>query len=294
MSIGSEILSTDYNAIRNKVALILGTGVAQRGYGQPVTSSLVETGNEITSVQWQELRDDLLSIKLHQDGVQPKIDPIETGQVIQYGEVHPNLKFDTLITQADVTRFQIAPSRSLISLKTSKNYTNIWKNLAQATLTVTFSNADQARYFFNSGGKIRFISSRTGGTTSLQNTAWTQLLNSVGVFSFGAAVPDTVRYYSLTNVYQTVLEQKPSGIYAYGNSSYKIEALCNVADNSTGTANQITFRVSWIDGYPKIGDRVDGTLSLTVEELKATGPLVPSGDFTIVSPTYSLSNITAT
>jgi hypothetical protein len=65
--------------------------------------------------------------------------------------------------------------------------------------------------------------------------------------------------------------------------------LCNVANNSAGTANIITFRVSWLDGYfdpgpepsPAPGDLVDGTLTLSVDAVRASGNLIPSGSFTV-------------
>jgi hypothetical protein len=43
-----RIAATDYNAIRNKIIAILGTGSGQQGYGQPIASSAVFAGNNIT------------------------------------------------------------------------------------------------------------------------------------------------------------------------------------------------------------------------------------------------------
>ena len=39
---------------------------------------------------------------------------------------------------------------------------------------------------------------------------------------------------------------------------------------------------------------VDGILAVSVEELKASGSLIPSGTFTITSPVFAISAITAT
>jgi len=300
MAKGTIISAPDYNSIRTKVVSVLGTGLGQRGYGQPVASLLpVSTGNEITAAQWNALRNDIVSIRLHQEGVEPGIVQLSSSTLIEFGAGNPNFRFNTLIDQAILTRFNIATSRSLITSRGSRTFSSAWNTLAQATLTVTFDNSDDARYFFNSGGKIRFTSSRTGGTISQQNNAWSNLLDSVGIFQFGANTPDVVNFYSLTNSYQIVLQQAPSGVYGVTGSSFKIEAKCNVANNSTGTAYVIDFRISWVDEYtdpgpPPPGDLIDGTLTLIIEELKASGPLVPSGTFVIVSPAYSLSNITAT
>jgi hypothetical protein len=296
-NVGTNILSTDYNTIRNKIVLILGTGLAQRGYGQQIFSSPVDPQFPITSDQWKALRTDLLNIRLHQTGAEPNIVSVEPGDLIEFSPTNPNNAYDTLVELSDQeqNRFQIASSRAQITSVASNSFTQIWKDFAETTLTVQFNNADDARYFFNSGGKIRFTSSRTGGTTSLQNTTWTSLLNSVGVFQFGAITPTELNFYSLTDQYQTAIEAKPSGIYSYGNSAYKIQAKSNVENNISGTATRLDFKISWIDAYPRLGDQVDGTLSLIVEELKAVGNLLPSGTFTILSPTsYSLLPITAT
>jgi hypothetical protein len=60
----------------------------------------------------------------------------------------------------------------------------------------------------------------------------------------------------------------------------------------------VTIRIVWQDNYTDPGpsgpgDQVDGTLSLSIEEVKASGVLQPSGSFSITSPSYVVSNITA-
>ena len=314
-----RIAATDYNAIRNKIVAILGTGSGQQGYGQPVASSAVFAGNNITKAQWDLLRYDLTNAKIHQDGVLPSIVTIASGDFIGYGAGYPNTNYDSIAEQAILNRFNIGAGRSVLSLASMTgetapgviSRTGSWTTQSQCTLTVTFATANDARYFFNSGGKIRFTSSRTGGVTSAQNTAWTNLLSTtVGTIIFGAQTPATVNFYTLTTSYQqwyTVSSSTP-----YSANFYRIEALCNCTDptNVNGTASVVTFRITWGDsyidpdtltpGYPAPatihppGDLVNGTLSLTVEEFKAAGSLIPSGSFSITSPSYSISAITAT
>lgn len=303
-----RIAATDYNAIRNKIVAILGTGSGQQGYGQPTASSAVFAGNNITKAQWDLLRYDLVNAKVHQDGVLPSIVTIASGDFIGYGAGYPNTNYDSIAEQAILNRFNIGAGRSVLSLASMTgetapgviSRTGSWTTQSQCTLTVTFATANDARYFFNSGGKIRFTSSRTGGVTSAQNTAWTNLLSTtVGTIIFGAQTPATVNFYTLTTSYQqwyTVSSSTP-----YSANFYRIEALCNCTDptNVNGTASVVTFRITWGDSYLDVdptppGDLVNGTLSLTVEEFKATGSLIPSGSFSITSPSYSISAITAT
>jgi hypothetical protein len=303
-----RIAATDYNAIRNKIIAILGTGSGQQGYGQPISSSAVFAGNNITKNQWDLLRYDLTNAKIHQDGVSPTIVTVSSGDFIGYGAGYPNTNYDSIAEQAILNRFNIGAGQSVLSLASMSgettpgviSRTGSWTTQSQCTLTVTFANANDARYFFNSGGKIRFTSSRTGGVTSAQNTAWTNLLSTtVGTVIFGAQTPATVNFYTLTTSYQqwyTVSSSTP-----YSANFYRIEALCNCTDptNVNGTASVVTFRITWGDSYVDVdptppGDLVNGTLSLTVEEFKATGSLIPSGSFSITSPSYSISAITAT
>lgn len=304
----TQVAALDYNAIRAKVISILGPGTGSRGYGQPIVSSNVVSGEIITKAKWDELASDIINIKLHQDGVPPPLATILPNEIISKGMTHPNSNYDEIIEQAIVNRFKIGTGRSIVSSKGTASRTGSWTTQSQCTVTVTFASADDARYFFNSSGKIRFLSSRSGGTTSPQNNSWTNLLNSVNTPAFEAGGTNPTTFYTLTNTYQTFYQLGASSSYAANN--FLLEAKCNVADNSVGGATIIDFKVTWNDQYvdpdtlnpaypnPSTvfppGDVINGTLSLTVEEYKATGDLVPSGTFTINSPTYSLSSITAT
>jgi hypothetical protein len=326
MSRGQRILANEYNAIRAEVVSILGTGSAQRGYGQSIFSSAVTTnepgargGQIITKAQWDALRIDISNIKVHQDGVLPPIITLADRAIIEHGASHPNTNYNTIANQAVSARFNIANSQSVIATKATESRTGSWTDQSQCTLTITFNGgytvtnedgtaftatgADHARHFFNSGGEIRFTSSRTGGTNTAQNSAWTNLLNTIGIQRFGAITPAITNFYSLTNSYQTFYQLGNST--PYSNNFYQLEALCNNSgsNNATGTANVITFRITWIDGYvdpgplgpPFTTDEVDGTLTITVDEFKAAGSLIQGGNFSIDSANiYSLSAITAT
>lgn len=304
MTSGTNIFASQYVAIQDKAELLLGTGTGSRGYGQTLQSSDVFVGNMITKAQWDALRYDIINIRFHQDGVLPNIVTVNVGDVIGYGAAAPNTNYDTLLEQASANRFAIDGSQSVITSKATELYSLSWTSQAQATLTCTFSNSDEARFFFNSGGKIRFTTTLTGGSLTSQVNAWRNFLTSVGTRSFGADTGGTVTYYTLTNSYQTFYQSSLSTPYSANN--YKLEARCNVANNSTGTATQVEIRVTLTDAYvdpataphtpstvPPI-DVVNGTLSIAVSELKAFGQMLPSGTFTVTSPSFSLSAITAT
>ena len=293
-----RVSHVDYNTIRDKVVSILGNGSATRGYGQTLQSTAVSQGNTITKAQWDALRYDIINIKLHQDGSTPSIAEVPANEPIRYGAGNPNTNFDTLIEQAFLTRFNLGGGQSVVSTKGSVAYTSPWGTQAQTEFTVTFDTADKARHFFNSGSKIRITATRSGGTSTNQNGAWTNLLSSVGTQSFGAAVPSNKNFYTLTNSYDDNVYYELFSSTPYSANSFELSAKCNVANNSQGTATQVSIRIRMYDRYedlgpPAPGDVVNGTLTVSVDELKASGVLLPSGSFTITSPVYSISPIVA-
>jgi hypothetical protein len=290
MAIGNIISADDFNSIRNKIVPVIGPGSGNSGYGQTVRSSAVSAGNIVTKAQWDNLRFDIYNALIHQTGTVPSITDVAANSVIRFGASQPNFQYDTLATTAVANRFNLGTGRfaTLPGATASRSFT--WATSATATITVAFSTADQARFFFNSGGKIRFTSSLgSDGESKAQNTSWINLLSGAGTQQFAGNTP-AVNFYTLTSSYQTWFTTTATSPYASNN--YRLDALCNVANNSTGTATSITFRATWTDGYvdpgpggpPFTNDGVNGTLTLTADQIKATGDILPSGLFTIAGP----------
>lgn len=304
----SLITAADYNNLRNKIESILGNGTGSEGYGQPLESNPVNPlspppNDIITAAQWNTLRNDIVTIRQHQIGQSGIIPTITQGATIRTGITHPITGFDTIIEQLKTTRFNIGSNRVIIISPVGgfQEFTGTWQEQASCTLTVTFDTADQARHFFNSGGKIRFNSSRTGGAETPQNNAWTQALIAAGSRTFDGDFLEPVNFYNLTDVYQTFFTFSASTPYSA--NFYRLSARTNVANNSQGTANIIEFEILWKDNYvdpdtlnPDFpgpgtsfngGDEVNGTLSISIEEIKEF-------QFTISSPAYSISPIVVT
>jgi hypothetical protein len=295
MAIGDYISATDYNSIRTKIQNVMATGTGTFGYGQTTFSSLVSAGNSVTKNQWDALRYDIYNAILHQTGSAPSITTVAVGDVIRYGASHPNFQYNTLADQATTNRFNLGTGQFVTEAIDTKSFTSSWYQSVSSTTTITFATAEQARFFFNAGGKFRFASSRTGGNGEAQNASWSNLLSSAGTQIF-SGTPSGVNFFSLTSSYQTFAEL--SGSVAYSNNKWRLEASCNVANNSLGTANIINFRITWLDAYtdsgaggdpnPAPGDLVDGTLTLTVDQVRPSGFLQPSGTFTSIGPSSSV------
>jgi len=298
---GLIIEAVDYTTIRNKIIAIMGTsatlGTGQNGYGQTLLSSAVVPGNQVTKAQWDNLRYDILNARIHQDGVVPTIVTATQGQPIRYGAGHPNNQYNTQADTAVANKWNIGTGQFVIDAATSATRTTAWSTSLTATVTVTFNSADEARYFFNSGSKIRCTSSRTGGTGSPQNSSWSNILDTAGTVAFGGNTSG-LNFYNLTSSYQTFYNLTTSAPYT-GNQ-YSIEVRSNTPDNSVGGATVLEFRVTYTDTYTYTGsgsstfpDNIDGTLTLTVDELRASGTLQGpiSSPFVITRPIYSISGI---
>lgn len=315
-----KIAAADYNFIRTEIKAILDdlgrdnpAARSSAGYGQVMQSSAVSAGNEIQLQQWENLRLDLLNIVSHQQGGSPSV--AEISQPVRYSATSPNYRFQDLVSTYFSTRFSIGTGRSVVTEKTSISREGSWISQCTTTLQVIFEgytrsdatviNAiDHARYFFNAGGKLRFISTRSGGDITSQNKSWTDFLSGIGVLQFGGNIVDPLGFYKLTNSYQEFYRSSPEAPYL--TNEYIIQAKCNQADNTAGGATQLDFLITWNDSYidpddvsgsPEtfgVGDEVNGTLSLVIEEFRPFGPMQPSGNFSVPSPSYSITPIVFT
>lgn len=299
----ADIRASDVNAIRQKIVDTLGTGSGSYGYGQTIYSGSVTSGQRIEKSQWDAIRYDIVNVFIHQTGNTPSVVNVVPNDVIRddpgyalhnynyYADIGQNNRFDIATGQFSLLGDGDAARLAGVDVSTSST----WNSSAEATLTVTFSNSEDARHFFNAGGKIRIATSLTGGTSS-QAGAWTTLLSTVGDQDFKGDIVVDNGFYTLTNSYKTYYSRAAST--PYSSNTYELKAKCNVADNSSGTATVIDIKVELTDAYvdpgaPAPGDLVDGTLSIVVQELLPGGTLQPTGDPFVIAPpaSYSMSAI---
>jgi hypothetical protein len=229
---------------------------------------------------------------------------------------YPITQYDTFANTIVANRFNVGAGQSFTTTKGTVSetwpgtYGASWNTTIRSTIRVQFTSAANARHFFNSGGEIRFNSSRTGSTARAQDLAWTTLLTTAATKAFGGNKPtigvgtlNGQNFYRLTNTFQEWTFTSYSSPYTA--NKWSITARCrDVANNSLGTSADIEFQSEWIDGYvdpgsmfldvPNDVDKVTGTISLTVTTLEATGILQPvgTGAFAVESPIVTVSAIT--
>lgn len=315
MAVNDIIREADYNNIRNKVVQILGNGSGNSGYGQSLNSSAVAVGNRVTVNEWSNLRFDIINAHIHQNGTPPSVVTVSEGGLIRFSAVDaPVTVYDAIANNLVTNKFLAHPSQMStgVPLISSTSTTwpgpfgSTWSNRIACNIDVSWPDSNQARYFFNSGGQIRITSSRSPQTlTTQQANAWTTILNAAGTQSFGGNNPQTGtspsdgrNWYRLTNSFGTAYHSN-GGSTPYGGNTYQLFArVTDVANNSSGTARSAQFRAVFTDNYtdpgpPAPGDAVDGTFTVSVSFLFATGVLVPSGfgNFAVTLPTVSFGTI---
>jgi len=283
---GTTALASDVNTPYSTGVNIMGTGAATRGYGQTTFGNTKNVGDTITANDFNNIRYDLLNASAHQNGSAASL--ILAGNITggTINSTDPNA-FISYASTVDSDRFNCHSSRKTTTSAGSNSRTSSWASSVSATYTLNFSNSDQARYFWNGGGKIRFASSRTGGAASAQNASWSSLLSSAGTQEFGGS--SVYGWGTSNSSLYSIFSSAP-----YASNTYNISVSTNV-NNSSGAASIFYFTLIWNDPYvdpspgepPAPEDIVDGTLAYSVEITFPTGghALTPSGTWT--SYTYS-------
>ena len=325
MPVNDTIRVAEYNDIRSKIDNVYGNGSGTFGYGQTWRSTPVTTSNRITVTEWGNLRFDIINAYRHIFGTNPTIVSPAAGNIIRYdtdfapsasmADEAPVTQFDTWCNILAANRFTVHPSQAATASAGSGSttwpgiYGNFWTSRLQCTVTASWTDSNQARYFFNSGGQIRIAASRSGGSVTQQNTSWTSILSSSGTRSFGGNLPGTgtspldgTNFYRCTGSFQQWFTA--AGSTPYGGNSYSILARTpGVANNSSGSANSVQFLLDFVDNYvdpgntlydsPDTIDAIDGTFTVAISTFFATGVLEPpgAGNFTVQQPTVTIGAI---
>lgn len=295
--VGNTAVNTAYAssaAAQNKVAALIGVGYGNRGYGQ-TTTNLVATSSSvvISAGQWNNLRSAMSTINTHTGSALTLQPTVATGGTITaYDGTLSRANISTLISTLDTDRLNASITQMAVSSALTSTRTTAWGTTIQHEFTVSFANENSARYFFNTGSEVRLSGSRSGGTTSTINAAWTALLVLVGTVKFGATAttytgsggyPAVIGYYSLTDTYQQIFSHNGAGPY-YSSIEYTIQARReSYVGTNGGNGATIRFLVTFNDtsAYTSYGSTVDGTIISQIDQYKAGGVL------TVTSPTYT-------
>lgn len=291
-SVGGLIQATDYNGFAStttsgNVNAIWGTGAGNYGYGQSTTLSTVAAGGTVTATQWADLVNRISSIGSHTGvTITSRTAPV-AGNTIT---ILNNLATD--LSNLFTSRANAVSSGSTISPATgtwwqaTNTPNSAWT--ITTTHTMTFANAAAARYFFNSGGLVKWDVAKTSTGTEA-DTEWNDLaetltgtiylsgantahtINGVAYTgttkSGGTGTPTTLAtttgFYNLTTVATTLYDQFADSS-PYTSDHIRIQASVN--DNTSPTV--LTVTTAWINA----SSAGPGSTEIITGGVAGTGP----------------------
>ena len=289
-SVGGLIQGSDYNGFANdttngNVNAIWGQGAGTYGYGQSSTLSSVATGGTVTATQWSSLVNRISSIGSHTGvTITSRTAPVAGNTITILNNIATDL------TNLYASRANASASGSTISPATgtwwqaTNTPNSVWT--ITTTHTIAFANANAARYFFNSGGLIKWDVSKTSTGTEA-DTEWNDLAETLtGTIylsgantahsiagtaytgttkSGGTGIPTTlnttVGYYNLSTVAATLYDQFADSS-PYTSDHIRLQAAINAGGDT------ITMTTAWINA----SSATPGSTEIITGGVAGTGP----------------------
>jgi len=318
-TVGDKILDQEYNNFLNSTSTpkginyTFGTGALQWGLGQTALSS-VAVGENITAAQWNSLFAAMDNVANHTNDTLTSTAAKAAGDVIA---VKAALVADLTTLASSVANG--SPNATALSTSAAlQTSTSSVRYAGSHTVehSITFTNANQARYFFNAGGKIQINITRTtnaGTAATSKDSSVSELITGLGNFQLKSQTSSrsgsgetlstdgtAIGFYDLTTSYQTILElTQNSGTYT--TMYFKIEAK---ADAAAGSAIVVTIKTSIVDpdagdseytaGNTDSVDQYANFIGTTNVILKTVNPTTAEGLATVYTPsaTAQVSNTT--
>ena len=212
---GTQLTALEFNRAQALVAKMLGAGEGDYGYNQPTLNSLPANGVNsypaapaLSADHIIALRKDILMLAYHQTG--PIIPSAKTIPEIVNDQVTTTITdrilLATIGARSATGSLPSTPNGWLLAGRTtmwSKSrvildplstilQTDEWNGTTTHTFTITFTDENAMRCYFNAGSAIE-ISPSKSGTTSTQNTKWNSLLVSVGKLRFQKTITTSTK-----------------------------------------------------------------------------------------------------
>lgn len=298
MAVGDLISALRYNNIQSRVNVIMGTGSGNSGYGQALNSAQVAVGSNVDLVRVLNLRTDMIKARQHQTGANEGPTPTGSGAfplVTTADQITDafaaNLESQMTTIEANKLVLGAGQLSDTTDANTSQR-TASWNGLLTHNVTVAFGSQNAARFYFNSGGDIRFRVTLTGGTSDTGvnqiYTDWSTMFTTMGTITMNhntttrsgtAGTTQAIGFYGLTGTNQEIFRRVGSGNYA--TNTYIINA------RSDGAGN-VFFNIQFNDnkgGNPNFDEAVTGTLTSRIDLRRATGSNVAVAAPTITTTT---------
>jgi len=175
---GDTILDDHYNDFATSVNAVWGTGTGDSGYGESSTVSAVSAGATITAAQWTTLLARISSAASHQGSTITAIaNPSAGNTIAAYTALSTNIATITTnrLNLAVAVGYQAA-------VNTNRDNTATFTGTLTFTHKWAWGSANQARYFFNAGGRLSISGSQSGHGADSKGNEWATLLTQAGTY----------------------------------------------------------------------------------------------------------------
>ena len=240
-SSGGLIQASDYNTFQTNLNTIWSTGSGDSGWGQTAISA-VSTSGVVTATNWATLVNNLSTSGAQTNTTLTSRSAPTTGTLIS---ILANVATD--ITSCTTNRGNAVSSGAEVGYASGTTSKTTATGSGQAawtitfTHTVTFPSADQARYFFNAGGRIRLQYGKSSTGTDI-DPDWNTFAGQPGsIYLTGIAGSKTIAAVAYTGTTriggtggtQTTLSTA-TGWYALTGTPVTIFQLTNATAPYTG------------------------------------------------------------
>lgn len=299
------IEAVDYNTFSDDAADVYGIGNGDFGYGQnaapnpsPFPLINVPVGKLVEAQEWEDFVNAVEICASHQ-GTVTNPDPftdllpeVAVGEIVEAHEqdapTSDPFDVDSSIAAIRTNRLNFdAGSVSIFANELNSARGTAWSNEIEHRFTTIHPTADDARFFYNSGGQIRIRGSRSGGSSTPQNTAWTDLLDDMKTVIFGVHsttstgsadfIASGIGYFELTTSFQLIFSlESDSGSYTTNVVTIEARTMDTAPIGPNGdNGRRLEFRVKYSDLHTSyFSDTIDGTITSDIDMQKATFPLV--------------------
>lgn len=273
---GEKILDDEYNTFVNSSSdpygynHFAGTGALNYGLGQTAITTNV-AGDTITAAEWNSLFTGMDNIANHTNDTLTSTAARSTGDTIA---IKSALVADLASLAAEVAGGSTsATAISAGSELQSSTSSTRWAGSHIVEHSITFSNNNDLRWFFNAGGTMRMTFTRNsngGGSATSKDSSVDELITAIGNFDLKAVVStrsgsgETVTTNGLANgifdlgTGYTVLLKLTQSSGTYTTMYIDIQAKLNAA---AGSAVTVTMKYSLVDADTGDSEFTSGNLS---------------------------------
>jgi hypothetical protein len=275
-----------YNATPDNLAEVWGVGNGQGGYGQDTSLiSTLSVGDTVTATQWAGLVYTLNKTLGHQGGAAAQLATGSNIGIVAGATIAAFANVATAITTVNTNKLNFNSTRGATTTGSNldKAYTTEAATMTH-TITVTFASADQARYFFNAGGRLSLVAGQAGDfEQNAKETNWRDLINAVGTIHLDQLTStrtgtgetlttngSAIGYWDLTTSNQTLIRLTQDTAPYTANYIDIFARVAGTAGSNGGLGTQVIFQIDYVDGSADGGfnDGISGTVRNRIDIVK--------------------------